>query len=172
MLPVLGPSLLWTLALCAGASLAVLIIAVAQVGPLLTAKPLQPKANRLSPLQGEAHLWHARLGALCLVDAQINYYWYFGGVAGARHDATRRALCRQRYHHSAGSRVGYCLARSEINCGAVSPVNSDVVYQKWQHRRDLMMSKQEVKQEMKQSDGDPYSNHECDKSSEKWRKTA
>ena len=31
----------------------------------------------------------------------------------------------------------------------------DYMYQKFQHEKDLRMSKQEVKEEMKQSDGDP-----------------
>lgn len=32
---------------------------------------------------------------------------------------------------------------------------SDYAYQKWQHMQDLMMSKQEVKEEFKQTEGDP-----------------
>jgi flagellar biosynthetic protein FlhB len=31
----------------------------------------------------------------------------------------------------------------------------DVVYQKWQHKRDMRMSKQDIKDETKSSDGDP-----------------
>ena len=39
--------------------------------------------------------------------------------------------------------------------GLIVLAAADFTYQKWQHRKNLMMTKQEVKEERKQSDGDP-----------------
>jgi flagellar biosynthetic protein FlhB len=39
--------------------------------------------------------------------------------------------------------------------GLIVLAAADFAYQKWQHRKNLMMTKQEVKEERKQSDGDP-----------------
>jgi flagellar biosynthetic protein FlhB len=39
--------------------------------------------------------------------------------------------------------------------GLIVLAAADFAYQRWQHRKNLMMTKQEVKEERKQSDGDP-----------------
>ena len=39
--------------------------------------------------------------------------------------------------------------------GLIVLAAADFTYQRWQHRKNLMMTKQEVKEERKQSDGDP-----------------
>jgi flagellar biosynthetic protein FlhB len=39
--------------------------------------------------------------------------------------------------------------------GLIVLAAADYAYQRWQHRKNLMMTKQEVKEERKQSDGDP-----------------
>ena len=39
--------------------------------------------------------------------------------------------------------------------GLIVLAAADFAYQRWQHQKDLMMTKQEVKEERKQSDGDP-----------------
>lgn len=39
--------------------------------------------------------------------------------------------------------------------GLMVLATADFAYQRWQHQKDLMMTKQEVKEERKQSDGDP-----------------
>lgn len=39
--------------------------------------------------------------------------------------------------------------------GLIILATADFAYQRWQHQKDLMMTKQEIKEEHKQSDGDP-----------------
>jgi flagellar biosynthetic protein FlhB len=39
--------------------------------------------------------------------------------------------------------------------GLIVLAAADFAYQRWQHQKDLMMTKQEIKEERKQSDGDP-----------------
>jgi flagellar biosynthetic protein FlhB len=39
--------------------------------------------------------------------------------------------------------------------GLIVLATADFAYQRWQHQKDLMMTKQEIKEERKQSDGDP-----------------
>ena len=39
--------------------------------------------------------------------------------------------------------------------GLIVLATADFAYQRWQHQKDLMMTKQEIKEEHKQSDGDP-----------------
>ena len=156
VLPVLGPSLAWTLALCAGASFAVLVIAVAQVGPLLTPKPLQPKLNRLSLIQGTKRIFGTRgwvrfaLSLVKLIVIASLAVWLVRGMMQQGVPYTTTVIITAQ---EAAWDIAWLAAKLIAALFLLAIL--DVLYQRWQHRRDLMMSKQEVKQEMKQSDGDP-----------------
>lgn len=43
---------------------------------------------------------------------------------------------------------------------AVALALADVLYRRWQHAQDMKMSKEEVKREYKESEGDPHAKHE------------
>jgi flagellar biosynthetic protein FlhB len=156
ILPVFGPTAWWTLAICGGCTLVVLIVAVVQVGPLLTLKPLIPKANRLSPLQGAKRIFGTRgwvrfgLSLLKLGVIGVTAVILVVGLLenGIPYTMTVIATAKE-----SADNIAFLAAK--LVAGLLVLAILDVLYQRWQHQRDLMMSKHEVKQEMKQSDGDP-----------------
>jgi flagellar biosynthetic protein FlhB len=48
----------------------------------------------------------------------------------------------------------HCSLAALIAIGAVALF--DLVYQRWQHERDLRMSKKDIQEEIKTTDGDPH----------------
>jgi flagellar biosynthesis protein FlhB len=155
-------SLGWrTLTALAGVLAASLVVAVSvnliQVGPLFTTKTLEPKFEKLNPISGAQRLASPRslvelvksLGKLAIVGLVV---WM----------TVRRALpdLEALAWLSPSSLLpvvgGYSLALLR-NAGMFFLVLAlaDYGYQRWQRLEDLKMTKQEVKDEGKNSDGDP-----------------
>jgi flagellar biosynthetic protein FlhB len=162
--PVLGS--LWGLVI----ELAVLIIAMmlvlfvmvaaglaVQGGVMLSGKPLKPKLERLSPKQGfkrlvspdslvdtaKSMLRLIMLGVVVfLVVPSVAADHLRGGAVGAREGAA-----------AAGADV-IMLLRLLAVAGLLIGL-ADIGFQRWRTERKLRMSKQEVKQEMKSTEGNP-----------------
>lgn len=130
---------------------------VAQVGLHATSKQMQPQLNRLDPFSGIKRLFTAR-GAMELLKNTLK----FGLVCWISCDYLR-------YHfqdciHLAmygpadiGSRVGellYGLAVRVISVLAVLAA-ADYGWQRWSFEKQIRMSKQEIKDEFKESEGNP-----------------
>ena len=135
-----------------------IIVNFLQVGVLFTAKPLQPKLNRLNPITGAKKFVSLRslveLAKSVSKLAIIGYivWWYLS------------------------SNLDEFLVLMLLDpVGLLGPVSSIVVgvwwrvvaamlvlgildygYQYWQHERDLRMTQQEMKQETKEMEGDPH----------------
>ena len=141
--------------------LATLVLGVAasvfQVGFTISTKSLSPKFSKLNPIQGFGRLFSLRssvdvikalgkilvLGALAyslikgeahvlplLIQMDVMDIWAFIGRVSLR-------ICLYTF-----------LAMAAIAC-------LDYLFQWWQHQKDLRMTKQEVKEESKQTEGDP-----------------
>ena len=162
--PVLGS--LWSLVI----ELAVLIIAMmlvlfvmvaaglaVQGGVVLSSKPLKPKLERLSPKQGvkrlvspdslvdtaKSMLRLIMLGVVVfLVVPSVAGDHLRGGVVGAREGAA-----------AAGADV-IMLLRLLAVAGLLIGLG-DIGFQRWRTERKLRMSKQEIRQEMKSTEGNP-----------------
>ncbi len=143
--------------LLAGIAVITLLATVMQVGFLLTGEPLIPNFGRLSPLKGLGNLFGARAGVrlimgvakVILIAAVAT--WIIRGdlpaIIGLAHMEAVGIL------PAAGALV-FGLA---VKLAALLLVLAifDYAFQWWQRERDLRMSKQEVKEEMKRMDGDP-----------------
>lgn len=150
-----------TLAAMSGILAASVVIAVSvnliQVGPLATAKVLRPKFDKISPLSGAKRLFSPRsvvelfkslfkLGIVALV------VWVT--MRSALPDlATLAMLQPSALIDTVG---GYTIALLR-NAGLLflCLALADYGYQRWQRLEDLKMSKQEVKDEGKNAEGDP-----------------
>ncbi len=130
---------------------------VIQVGWKPTLKPLKPKFSKLDPIKGFKRIFAmraiieliksiAKLAIIVLVvynivkDEIINIYLLFDyGLA-----------------YSVSFYAGLALEMG-LSIGAVFIILGvlDLIYQKWKHTKDLKMSKQEIKDEYKQSEGNP-----------------
>jgi flagellar biosynthesis protein FlhB len=139
----------------------IIILAVAanflQVKTLLAWETIKPNLSRLNPLKGLRNLFSLR-SLLELVKsviklviiAYVSYFviqkeaeGFFTLVQGELIDIARIT----------GNLAFRIVAYVSIVMLFVSLL--DYYYQHWQHRKDLMMSKQEVKEEHKQSEGNP-----------------
>ncbi len=147
-----------TLPVLLGGALIAIVMSLAQTGFVLSPKALKPQPKRLNPIAGLKRLvsprgqWEAlkaflRLCAVALVAVPL--------VLGVTRDLAGQGQL------DLGSGVVYLggrlldLARLVALLGLLISA-ADYAVQRRNHNRDLRMSKQEIKDEQKQSDGDPH----------------
>lgn len=146
------------LAILAGAVSAMAILAnVLQVGLRFNSESLQPDWQRVSPVAGLGRLWSARsatrilqtLAKVVLV-AAICY-----GVLGVDGASVGRLVTTSAANLAslAGQEVQSLIFR--LGAALLGLAILDWLYQRWQHRRDLRMTPREMRQELKETEGDP-----------------
>lgn len=135
-----------------------LITNVLQVGFVLTGKPLTPSLDKLSPISGFKRIFSTR--SLVITLLSIAKIGIIGTVAwqtiSDRMD-TIVSLSGLNFVSilSAGGEMTFTLGvRICIILLVLALI--DFSYQKFKHFNDLMMSKEEIKEEMKRMEGDPY----------------
>lgn len=124
---------------------------------ILTTEKLKPQLSKISPLAGAKRLFS--LHSLMEFAKGIAKLMVVGAVAFSLIWPDLNALPQLIAVEPLGvldfvrreslTMVGGVLAVMTVIAGA------DFAYQKWKTTRDLMMSRQEIKDEMKQSEGDP-----------------
>lgn len=156
-------SLMWASA----AAMAPLMVAVAimgagmnllQVGPMLTLQPIQPDWNRISPWQGVKRLCSAR--SLVELAKSLTKFAVMTLVAST--------VIRERFSEleglqgasaeSAIAGLGNLMMEIGLKCGLALLVMAaaDFAYQRHSFESGLKMTKRELKDEFKQSEGDPH----------------
>lgn len=140
-----------------GVAAIALIASIAQVGFLVTLKPLQPNFGRMSPLKGLKGLFDARAGMRLVMSlgkiaviASIAIWAVMGDIPKLVFLSQLEAMPML----AAAAGIVYSLA-FKLAIGLLILALLDYSFQKWQHERDMRMTKQEVKEEMKRMDGDP-----------------
>lgn len=168
--PLDTPTLLEVLGRSAGAGalmlapllLVVTVVSLAapfvQVGPLLTFKPLTPKLERLNPAPGLQRMFvkidtYVELGKGLLKLAAA------GAIAWAVASSwLADTLALPAARPEAVGAVAWQAVLDLLAGGAVflaAAGGADFFYQKWKHARDLRMTKDEVRREHKEEEGDP-----------------
>lgn len=130
---------------------------VVQTGPILSIEPLKPKFERLDPVAGFKRVFNKRMlfeafkSCLKLVFFGTVLYGFFGslwfGLAAAAGDTIQQQL--QWLQHNAGAlliRLGLAL----LLIGLL-----DLLYSRWSFGKQMMMSRRELKEEVKRREGDP-----------------
>lgn len=138
----------------------VVVAAVAQfvqVGALFTTAPLEPKLERLDPIQGFKRVFGPKgLAKSILNTAKLVLVLVVGSAVIA--SALGQVASLPALPLVAGFRailgLGAELAAWLLAILLVLGV-ADYAFQRWQHRRDLRMTKQEVKEEHRNMEGDP-----------------
>lgn len=131
---------------------------LAQVGFLLTGKPLQPKLSRLNPIEGIKRiftvrsLWETVSTVLKLVVILAVAWMMVRGSAGEFLDAPRQSVQESLADLAA---LSLALIRG-ISFAALVLGLADYAIKRRQQYRDMKMSKEEVRQEARESDGDPH----------------
>ncbi len=135
-----------------------LLAAYSQVGFAITPNALGFKPERLDPIAGFGRLFSLKGGVRTLMALlKIGLITTaMGAAAWSQVGSVTKLSSLELGPALAG--IGYITIRC-VGAGlAVITALSiaDYAYQRWQHERDLRMSKQEIRQEMKQSEGDPH----------------
>jgi flagellar biosynthetic protein FlhB len=147
---VVGPLLLL---ICAVA----VVANVAQVGFLLTTKPLEPKLDRMNPVSGLKRIFSMR--SLAKAGVNILKAIAIGAVAWFQLRGAGAQLTALPLFTAAGAwaeifRLAAILAIWLLVIMLLIGM-IDYTYQRWQHTRDLRMTKHEVKDERRSMEGDP-----------------
>ncbi|MCK6476025.1 MAG: EscU/YscU/HrcU family type III secretion system export apparatus switch protein [Phycisphaerales bacterium] len=129
-----------------------------QVGPLLTPEPLSPKFESINPVKGLKRLFFSKRAAVELLKNLLKFT-ITGLVAGSMIWGARGPLANLPLLEPAAAaswifHFASDLAWAIIGVFIILSI-ADVLYQRWQHHKDLMMSYEEAKREYKQEEGDP-----------------
>jgi flagellar biosynthetic protein FlhB len=147
-----------TMGLIVSLTVASFVIAALQARGVLSWKPLMPQWSRLSPAANAKNLLGARaivdllksLGKLAIVGGAV-----YGSVKAALPDAI--ALSQE-------SQLGFVMIVRTYGVRMLATAGTaylalavgDYVWQWWRHEQSIRMTKEEVKQEHKQNEGDPH----------------
>lgn len=149
-----------------GTAFAPLVIGVAivgfsatamQVGLMISGKPLQPKFERLNPIAGIGRMFSARAGVELLKSiakvAAVGYIVF----AFLRDNSAEIAGMMGVDYRQTCSRIGTLtwdlLFRATLVMFVIAA--GDYLFQRFQHEKQLRMTKQELKEDIKRTEGDP-----------------
>ncbi len=149
-LVILGPLFLALIVVALGAN-------IAQGGWTLSTKPLMPKGSRISPAEGAKRLFSTKglfelgkaLGKVCIVGPVV----YLALRAWMPDILVLHTVPLDAAFGAAGGWTLGLLAQMLLALLLLSGV--DFAFGKWKHTQDLKMTHQEVKDEGKESEGDP-----------------
>jgi len=152
LLKVLAPIML--AGVIAGAGLS-----YAQVGSLFSMEPLQPKLDKLDPIKGFKNKFFSARAYIELAKSLLKILVIglvlWGVIKGDLRDVgqTLRTPLKDSF-----ALLGKLLFGMVAKSGAILLAfgAADVGIQRWQHQKQLMMSKDDVKREYKESEGDPH----------------
>ena len=135
-----------------------LVANYAQVGPLFTLDPLTPKFSKINPFTGMKRILFSRKAFVELIKnilkiivvGLIAYYSIKGHVQDyvslMDQSAVQLFAYVGRESISLGLKISIALALMAV---------LDFMFQKYDYERSIRMTKQEIKEEMKQMEGDP-----------------
>lgn len=133
------------------------LVLVAQVGFLMTGKPLVPSFKKINPVSGVKKIFDKRalmrlgmsLGKVILI--AVLCFWTIRRDLGAVLSLAEKSAGGG---FAAGAWLVFLLAL-QLAVLLLILALLDFAFQKWQRVQDLKMTKQEIKEEMKNMDGDP-----------------
>ncbi|UCD81772.1 MAG: flagellar biosynthesis protein FlhB [Desulfobacterales bacterium] len=130
---------------------------VMQIGFQISTEAMSPKLNKLNPVSGMKRL--VSLKSLVEVGKSIIKLLFIGGIAYLMVKGDLKDF-PYLVQQEVGQIIAF-IARVSLKlfffvCLAMIVLAAlDYIYQRWQHEQDLKMTKQEVKDEFKQTYGDP-----------------
>ncbi len=145
------------LPLMLGLVLTSILTGLAQVGFLITFEPLKPNLAKMNPVSGLGRLVSLKTFAKSIVSA--GKLAVIGGVLwwNMRDEWPRILLLSEIPFSEAASIVAEIIIETLywIAFPLLLIAIGDLFYQRWQFARDMRMSKQEIKDEQKSTEGDP-----------------
>jgi flagellar biosynthesis protein FlhB len=130
-----------------------------QIGPLVTTTPLIPKLDKLDPVKGFKNIFSIKslfeLGKNILKVAVLGFV---GFVVFKAHIPAILTLCAMENTFSILYEFGKLIVDFVIKAGMLFIViaGADYMFNKWKFLKDQKMSFKELKDEYKNTEGDPY----------------
>ncbi len=138
--------------------LVVVTSAYAQVGLKITPKAVAWNPGKLNPMQGWSKVFSSRGAVRTATSFTKTLFVTAATVLTAWHDVPAISSLT-------GSELGPVLAaigKVFTHCALAALIaivlvaTFDLLYQRWQHERDLRMSRKDIQEEAKSTDGDPH----------------
>ena len=130
---------------------------ILQTGIIFSVEPLTPKASKLGPIKGLEKVFSKR--SLVELAKSILKIIIVGSVAfyALKDEVARIIPLLYQENAQILALFGELAFKVLVRCCYVIAVLAilDFIYQKWDHEQKLKMTKQEVKDEFRQSEGDP-----------------
>ena len=137
--------------------LVAIFAAVVQVGIQITFKAIVPKFSKLSPLTGIKRLFSSqsladflKSMAKLIIVGFVGYLTYMDKISELNGLSVSTPEAILKYNFTVVAEVA-----GKIVIALVAIAIFDYFYQRWHHEQQMMMTKQEVKEETKQTEGDP-----------------
>jgi len=130
---------------------------LSQVGPMFTLEPLKPQWERISPLQGMKRIFSKR-SVVEAAKSLIKIAIVGALIVWALADAPERllALSSMDVAASYAEIFRFLLHMAGAAAGALALLAIlDFLFQRWDFEKQLMMTRQEVREEHKETEGDP-----------------
>ncbi len=128
-----------------------------QTGIIFSVEPLTPKASKIDPIKGLGKVFSKR--SLVELAKSILKIIIVGSVAfyALKGEISRMIPLLFQENAQIFALLGELAFKVLVRCCCVIMILAilDFMYQKWEHEQKLKMTKQEVKDEFRQSEGDP-----------------
>ncbi len=135
-----------------------LLVEVVQVGILITGKPLKPQLERISPIKGFKRVFSFK-SVVELIKSAVKTSIIGWVVYTTVRDNLPKIIYTIKNPIANAMQIAGELIVTIAKKAAVCMIIVafiDYFYQRWEFEKSLRMSKQEVKDEYKQSEGDPH----------------
>lgn len=133
-----------------------------QVGSLITLKPLKPDLNRMNPINGiKGIITKDKMVDLVRNIIKLSAMAYLGWIVLAEHVPPMLRLARGELAHGMAALSAATFELGKLLVGAMLVMGGiDLFLQKKRYAKRMMMSKEEVKREHKDSEGDAQTKSE------------
>ena len=132
---------------------------IMQVGPLVTTKPLTPKLDKLDPIKGFKNIFSVKtLFELAKNIVKVAILGVVGFITFKAHIPTILGLCAVSNTFSIITEFGKLLLDFITKAGFLFLViaGADYLFSRWKFLKDQKMSFKEIKDEYKNTEGDPH----------------
>lgn len=144
--------------LLAAMFIAGILVNILQIGFLVTGEPIQPKLSKISPIEGFKRIFSRRSLESLIKDILkiIVIGWIaWSAMKGLLAETVQvaDASVRQIIAFTGMAIFSICI---KILIGYMIIAILDYAFQRWDYERSMRMTTQEVREELKQTEGDPF----------------
>lgn len=139
-----------------------LVMGFIQVGPLFTTEPLSPKFEKLNPIEGFKNMFKMQTFVELLkniVKLGLVFYIAYSTISKSLSDVLLSSHIDVVDSVTLTGEIVYSFfIKISVVFFAIALV--DMGFQRWNHQKNMRMSKEEIKREYKEDEGDPHVKHE------------